>query len=239
MDQTISLATSIAACLSAIAAFLVVLQVAKQRAASYKPELVIARAHFRCKQDKDGRIPHRWTTPDDESSQRLLSFSVPLVNVGLGAAKEVKLCWDFPISNLVSRVNALTDELSIDSHFVWDDEDTLSERASDGSRTVHSWKGQKATDIDFVLPASIENESTKATIPFAYIHLVSAFVYLMTTDEKIDTFCDVPGIALKIQYRDIGGVRRSTRFLVKVHLTQLHFGDRFEFQGTLESVRKN
>ena len=106
MAEFISLVTSIAACLSAVAAFVVVRQNYKQRTASYRPDFVLVRTPIQSKifETPDG-IPY-WSNDgtNDAANKR---FSIPLVNVGLGAAREIKVVWNFPIHEFVSSVNRL------------------------------------------------------------------------------------------------------------------------------------
>ena len=101
MAELISLVTSIAACLSAVAAFVVVRQNYKQRTASYRPDFVLVRTPIQSRifETPDG-IPH-WSNDgtNDAANKR---FSIPLVNVGLGAAREIKVVWNFPIHEFVS-----------------------------------------------------------------------------------------------------------------------------------------
>ncbi len=99
IDQIIALVASVGACLSAIAAFLVIHQVSKQSKNSYRPELAVSQTKFQCISNPlaKGNIPDTWLNcTDEEESQNVLSlFAVPLHNVGLGAAKSLNLKWSF------------------------------------------------------------------------------------------------------------------------------------------------
>jgi len=73
IDQGIALATSIAACLSALAAFFTIRQVSKQRESSYHPELAVSRTKFQCISNplSEGHIPDTWIDWTDEEEPGL------------------------------------------------------------------------------------------------------------------------------------------------------------------------
>ena len=57
VDQLVALGASIGACLSAIAAFLMIRQIARQREASYRPELALSRTAIRSTRDNEKALP--------------------------------------------------------------------------------------------------------------------------------------------------------------------------------------
>ena len=52
-----------------------------------------------------------------ENEDLLSFFSLPIRNVGLGAAKEVTLKWSFPIEELVSNINKMAQKSLIPAYF--------------------------------------------------------------------------------------------------------------------------
>ena len=61
IDQIIALVSSIGACLAALAALLAVLEMKRQRAATYHPELVLSQKVFEgAGSVKENRIPLSW-----------------------------------------------------------------------------------------------------------------------------------------------------------------------------------
>ena len=94
-DQFVALLASIGACLSAVATFLTVRQIAKQREASYRPELALSRVYLECTKDPitQGSIPTLWAAKgkDGKTDPLTRSLSLLLRNVGLGTAKGVSI----------------------------------------------------------------------------------------------------------------------------------------------------
>jgi hypothetical protein len=113
IDQIISLTASIAACFAAVATFLTVWQMAQQRRASYKPELVIARSTFTSGSNArevglasyiDWRGDNAQQVENGDQRQlRGPHYSVRLANIGLGAAKNVSATWSFPFETFLTK----------------------------------------------------------------------------------------------------------------------------------------
>ena len=236
MAELISLVTSIAACMSAVAAFVAVWQIYKQRVASYRPDLVLVRTPIQSKIfETPGDMPH-WSNDgtNDAANKR---FSIPLVNVGLGAAREIKVIWNFPIHEFVSSVNRLAQASLIPVYFEYKN-NLLSFRKSD-TRWIVQWHSE--SHIDFVLPTSADQTHTDLKVPLVYISLVS-YCYQFAINGKDDEHrkigvCDIPDIPplkCRIEYRDIGEVQHSVDWLVYAEAAIISDGS---FKGHLGSRR--
>jgi hypothetical protein len=237
IDQVISLAASIGACLSAIAAFLAVKQVSKQRESSYKPELVLAKTAFDCLSNplSQGEIPDTWLIRrgNEEEKNYLQSFSMPLRNVGLGAAKSVKVSWSFPMENVVSNVNELAQKSLVPAYFEYEN-GMLSLKSDELGCSTSMWKNQKKENIDFVLPAQIDNSPVELQLPHAYIQIVSALVYFSVKSESIKSFPEIPALNVGIEFNDIGGSKHSAQFSISTHISFVT-GEGKAFGGYVDS----
>ncbi len=239
IDQIISLATSIGACLSAIAAFLAVKQVSKQRESSYKPEFVLARTSFGGLSNpiSKGEIPDTWLIRKDleEEGNYRQPFSMPLRNVGLGAAKSVKVSWCFPIEDIVSNVNELAQKSLIPAYFEYEN-GMLSLKSDELGPFISMWGNQKKKNIDFVLPAQIDSSPVELELPHAYIKIVSALVYFSAKSENFRSFPEIPRLNISMEFSDIGGSKHSAQFSIVTHLVSLtNKGE--TFAGYVESER--
>ena len=194
-NQVISLAASIGACLSVIAAFFAIYFYSKHSKKSYKPELVVARTHFKFTDSSD--TPYKLLnlnkpkSKDKNTSKTMLS--VPLLNIGLGVAKEVDINWSFPIEDLVSKVNKLAKKTLIPTYFEYKNDNLSLEMDSDHHSTSFSKNKQDET-IDFVIPALVDQTPYELVLPLAYTRLVSALVYLSTKSSNwifLDSFPDI------------------------------------------------
>jgi len=233
IDQGISLAASIGACLSAIAAFVAVRFSSNNTKASYKPELVIARTSFRSK--TYGAILGEWFNEKENQDEvgNQMMFSVPLRNVGLGAAKEVTINWSFPIEDLVSTINGLAQKLHITSYFNYDN-GTLFLKSEASGDHVSIWANQQKQTVDFVLPAPVDQVPYNLALPLAYTQLISALIICSAKSETFDSFPDIPCLTAEFSYLDIGGSKHSSKFVIQSNISMiLKNGE--EFQGCVES----
>ena len=215
MTEVISLVTSIAACLSAIAALVVVRQNYKQRTASYRPDLILVERTMRLQPfEQTGGVPQ--LSDEDGGSQ----ISVPIVNVGLGAARDLEVSWRFPIDRMVSSINLLAQQslapacYEHKNGFLWME-----------SKTSWAIRWGREEEIGYVLPASIpETPPNHVPLPLAYVALVFGHYHFALQDhrsEKSDgpqviNLPDLPKLKCQIDYGDIGGLNHRLDVVISV-----------------------
>ena len=236
-DQVIALIASIGACFSAIAAFLTIRQVSKQREASYHPELVITRTKFECISNplSEGNIPDTWVTRNENGEiQDLLGFfGVPIRNVGLGAAKEVNVTWSFKIEQLIKHVNEIAQKTLTPVYYHYKN-GTLSLKTDGIGGATSMWQNQQKSKIDFVLPAPSDNPPTELIIPPAFILSASALVHFYTKEDILQIPQDIPKLSVDLTYSDIGGKQFNTKLIIETFITSVS-GKGESFSGYLEA----
>jgi hypothetical protein len=239
IDQVIAFFASIGACMSAIAAFFAVRQNTKQREASYRPVLAITKTIFTASKNpiSESSFADLWIEDKDDrdfGKVNLLScFSIPLRNVGLGAAKEVSLNWSFKIADIVSNINSITQRSLIPAYFELHNE-VLSLNSKDHSAGISMWCNQKQDTVDYVLPASTDRVGVNIRIPPAYIKLVSALLYFSVRDHDSRSFTDMPMLKLALEYFDIGGCKHKASFNIELTIVSIS-GSGEQFQGYMQS----
>lgn len=231
--ETVSLITSVAACLSAIAALVVVRQNYKQRVASYRPTLVLVETPVTLPSfEKTGGLPDL----DEAGGGRI---SMPLVNIGLGAARQLRVTWRFPIGQVTSTVNRLAQESLTPVYFVYEN-DFLSKK-SDRSDSEWLIRWHKETNIDFVLPASTHKAPTSLELPLAYVALFSAvyyFAFKRGQDKPSSagvSIPDIPPLECRLEFADIGDGKHSVDLSIRIDLAVLSTE---EFRGILTASRR-
>jgi hypothetical protein len=218
IEQYISAGSSIAAFLAAFATFLTVWQIAKQRRATYKPEIVVMRGSVLTTGDlknPDLRSLLNWKRSDDEKDTRTdfmgRDYPLLLVNIGMGAATNVLATWDFPLEAFVGYVRQLenTHGYPVDIEYK---KGTVS--VSSQQQMASFWNSQRVTHFDYILPTSIKAEPTKLFLPHSYILAVSvcAGVFVRDYDESGPK---VPPLKLSLEFRDIAG--KKHRMLYNIH----------------------
>ncbi|BCK86278.1 hypothetical protein MIZ01_0032 [Sideroxyarcus emersonii] len=237
IDQIIALSASVGAFLAAIATFLTVRQMVQQRVASYRPELVISRTHFEGSQDPV--IPSHWVPKlsTQAAGEGFPFFSMPLVNVGLGTAKNLLIRWSFPIEEMVAQVNQLAQRTLTPVYFDLENgvltikSDTLGNGAS-------IWRNQQEESLDYLLPVSIQKDSSVIRLPLVFVQLCSALLYLAAKDKDRADFPVTPILSAQIDFLDIGGKRHSTNYDISLQIVMFG-GDGKFFHGYLESNKRS
>lgn len=224
-DQIIALFASLGACFSAVATFLTVRQIAKQREASYRPELAFSRVFIECTKDphSHGTIPTHWIAKDKDNKDIKQSrmFSLPLLNIGLGTAKSISVNWMFPFEDLTKRVNELAQKTLSAAYFKFDN-GMLSIDSEKYGKSTSMWRNQKQRTLDYVLPASVAKDPTMLELPHAYIMIVSFFIFFSAKDSSKDkihfSVPEIPPLMLEVQYSDIGETRHKAPFAIQFQL---------------------
>lgn len=219
IDQIIALSASVGAFLAAIATFLTVRQMVQQREASYRPELVISRTLFEGSQDPitKGELPTHWVPKPDIASDSSPMFSMPLVNVGLGAAKSLSVKWSFPIEEMVGQINDLAQRTLTPAYFDLKDGAMSIKSESLGSGTS-MWRNQQQDSLDYVLPVTVQNSSGRLRLPLVFIQLSSAYLYLSAKDKDRKSIPDIPLLRAHVEYLDIGDKPHSADFDISVRI---------------------
>jgi hypothetical protein len=213
-DQFISSGTSIAALLAAVATFLTVWQMAKQRHATYKPEIVVMGARVITAWDNKNPTSlslFEWKRGDKRDTKtHPLGRDYPLflANIGMGAATNVSVVWSFPMESFVAEVREFQNahgcpvDIAIDKGAV-----------SITSPPITSlWINQTKAHFDYILPASIENAQTGIFLPAAYILVVSVFMSVLLKNLNSQNRPAVPPLTLSIEFYDIAGKKHRMSY---------------------------
>lgn len=238
-DQLVALFSSIGACLSAMATFLTVRQIAKQRKASYRPELAFSRVYLECTKDPivSSPIPTHWIAEgkDGTSAPLARSFSLSLRNVGLGTAKAVSLSWSFPFDAVTKLVNEQAQKSLSAAYFTFEKE-TLSLDSQDFGKSASMWRNQKQGTIDYILPAVVDHDPSFVTLPHAYIQIVSSLLYFSVRQAGLEQFPEIPPLVVRMDYSDIGESKHCATFSIQFQISTI--GGKGEFvDGYLEATK--
>lgn len=222
VDQYIALGASVAACMSAIAAFWIICLMARQQREAYQPKLALSHPIFTSTRVSEEILPRVWTESrlsgcyghDPDSATRGLVMEIN--NIGLGAANEINVKWSFPMEKAVQEVNVVAGSngvLAYQSgsgrlHVTMDDDKTI------GSIP---WQSTQRRSIDYILPAAIDKVPTQLRLPDAYAFVISAmaFVHKRVKPQKE---MSIPVLRLDMKYRDIGLRAHSVSFDVRCEI---------------------
>ena len=239
IDQIIALSASVGAFLAAIATLLTVRQMIQQREASYRPELVISRTLFEGSQDPitKGELPTHWVTKPATSGDRDSSpmFSVPLVNLGLGAAKSLSVKWSFPIEEMIGHVNDLAQRTLTPAYFDLKD-GAMSIKSESLGGGISMWTNQQQDSLDYVLPVAVSNALSQLRLPLVFIQLSAAYLYLAAKDKDRKSIPEIPPLRAHLKYLDIGDKQHSADFDISIQIVMFAGNGTF-LNGYVESKK--
>jgi hypothetical protein len=223
IDQIIALAASVGSCFAAVATFLTVAQIAKQRKAAYRPEIAPSRTQIEgtVGSFEKGAQQISLRTVDSEGAvvdknNTSNGLAIPIANIGLGSAKDIVITWDFPISELVEELNKRAQRTFTPAYFTFEN-GILSAKSDATNQWSSMWDNQQKDSLDYVLSAAIQRDPTMLVVPHAYISSVSALIALAIKEEAT-SFPEIPKLKLRFDYRDIGDESHFSNFSAELHI---------------------
>lgn len=252
LAEFLGLFANLATAGAAFIALFALLEVKKQRTAAYRPDLAVVRSAFFW----SGKVSapssfsewrpnppdgFDWSYEPPEEKQELTPalyaksrkhlFTVGMVNLGLAAAKGIKVDWNWPIAEVISDINRLCIRHKVP---VLLKRDRNMVELQDHNVSVNMIFNVQ--EIDFCLPISMNPGPTDLMVPMWYLYLMPLYFYLLLEDNE--EIPQVPGLILKVDYFDIGGAKHTRRFNVDASVTFITRNPktgRVSCRGVLES----
>ena len=97
----IPILSSLGALAASIIALFTLLELFRQRKASYKPDLCVLKKHFKIINWKN-ILSKKWYKPDSQEND---NASIRIVNIGFGAARNLVANWSFNVDEFIYKVN--------------------------------------------------------------------------------------------------------------------------------------
>ena len=218
IDRWIALGACIAAFISAIAAFFVVVLSGIQRKLAYKPQLMFKPLPFKYQlNNKKADIFNKIIFLDSDNT--VPDKTNLVANIGLGTAIDVSVNWSYDPELIVKKLNSALDEdgrgitLSVYKNAIALDVPTNTPFRYDTSRIKMDDK------IDYILPYNQDKNQVSILIPHAYFSIICALlIYSLKSTTRMDKSASI--IGLHVKYYDIGGVPYNQIYDVK---TNFHY----------------
>lgn len=236
-DQGIALGSSIGACLSALATFWTVREMTKQRAASYRPELVLTRIQFTGTTEEPLRLPTKWEIVTTESGASVRTpAAMSLSNVGLGSAKDLRFLWSFNFHEVATTFNDLATRGEVGVEMRIKENGSIAVEMKDRRSFIFSWQDQGRYAVDYLLPSATRADSEPLPLPKGYIEAISALIVVSGGAKPVQGFPQIPPLTLAIDYTDIADVLHKERFDIKLDFSMI-VGNGEMFDATLTAKR--
>ena len=165
---------------TAVGTFLTVQQMQRQMEASYRPELTFARVYLKAEPDSPSTplpthwteqpLPTHWTEYTTTSTKTTAPtwFSMNLYNVGLGAATNINVVWNFAVEDMVEEINRLA-QRTLSPAFYEYKQGVLSLVSPTWPEITISWENEKKASLDYIMPESTHHTAAALRFPLTYI----------------------------------------------------------------------
>ena len=231
--DSIALISSVAALFTAIASFLTLVEMGRQRRSSYKPEITISRQSiFAYPGEYKANIANSWIKSYLSSlneNSKFLVYKVDLYNIGNGAAKDIKIEWEYEIKKMIDHVNTLAQKNFFNIYCRIDDGWVIIE-GKDNVKMRFNIDASVNRHIDYMLPASISESPSVVSLPTFLVDLISIYYFLIfgridSQNMNAEYDEDLLKFRMNISYNDIGG---------KSYQTSIHMGVSLTYGGELD-----
>jgi hypothetical protein len=214
LPQLISAIASVAALITAVIVFFTLREMILQRQLSYKPDLVCKPSFFSCSANIQETLTN-WeisvnsrfqTRPDKIDDQKNLRHpSIEIFNIGLGAAKNIEVIWQFDYKKAIE----FTKKASMTLGFKVFIEDEILAIKGSNFGTYINIKASLSNALDYVLPVSIAYKPATIMVPSPFFDLLALnyiFQHYKGPLEKVKY--ELPGfpqLIMLLKYFDVGG----------------------------------
>ncbi len=207
MDRWIALVSGLAGFITAVATLFTVREMKKQRTSSYLPDLFFPRGFLYVYRDEDGRVfasseKNLSKSSDLEMLKKRNYAFLEILNIGVGAAREVILKWDCDVDAFINIISKLDVGRTI-KH-----EEGVLEIDNSSSFIFN----QCDDEILHIAPMNIEAKPIKCEMPRFYLELYSLYFYHAFCTREVGTVyrCEDPTpLELYLTYKDIGNNRHE------------------------------
>ncbi|WP_108944189.1 hypothetical protein [Shewanella halifaxensis] len=240
--EWISLGSSIGALAAASISLFTLLELFKQRRASYLPDLCLVQKRFQLKQSDymDIKLPLIWHDVNGEQSSFMYFATIELLNVGFGAAKNISVKWEFDELKFVEAVNQLAQETH-QPFFITENDGTLRVNVKEGKGCSGSTK-HSFNQFEYLLPLNHGSTGREISVPSSYTMLTSIYLSLFAVKSPYNDFCfddvNIPRLQLKLQYYDIGKRKIRSSHLLECYVGSISKDDKDQPTGFGVTLRE-
>lgn len=229
-ENWIAIGGLLTAFFSAIAAAFAVIQSKLQRTTLTKPQLIVASIDIPVINKSDGFFS---TSPKEEES--IHHLKVPIKNVGLGTALNLKYSWDFDYLKALKdcrfshtdihqmetlRSAKRPDEINKTFYYENNKKDDFFYFSLFNKNTFKSYSLKKvATDLEYIIPITQDDSPKSLLLPLLIpILIIEQLENTVTLTDRMLTEFD--GGVLNLQYEDISGQKFYVKFSCKFKLVR-------------------
>lgn len=223
----IVLITSVATLLTALAAIWTIIEVKRQREATYKPKLVVfSNRVYAVKKEQSIKIF------DSSKVAFEPGYTFVIQNLGFGSAIDIKVRWIINYDEIVSRIQ----KIDSDSYFEIRNEGLVEIRSNSNQFPIAfiSDKNERSAAYDHIQPVSTENMKCHFQVPDLLINLIRVYLFLLwhVLSEKlpehktrdIAKYNQFP-LTVRIEYMDVSSRKHLMESGLQIDTTFVFVGN--------------
>lgn len=254
LDQFISAFTGFATFFAAVISAWMVSEIKKQRKASYKPELIISSISVQCSKENDSYpFPSVWKPINNGHDIPWSDYhcSMPLLNVGLGAAKNIHISFKFPYLDFIKELNNIASVPKLS--FKFESNNFCVMYAIDKSLKTYCWNNNNEHNFDIEVPLANRDNNIILDLPIAYCQVISAYLLLtcVSDDElsnNLNALSDtsvvdniskrnIPPLQVSLEFYDIGDSKYSSKY--EINYTRNSYKANGIIEGVLQAKKSS
>jgi len=221
MENWITIISALAAFFAALAALFTVREMQRQRRSMYRPNFALLQCSICAHRNNKGLIEISNSPLSTQSGDGFSETTIPAANVGMGSCKNVKLKWEYDILEFVRIIKHHDKEEEFEITY---EHERLDIRGNTEFllSPFHNLSNQNETEIAYVVPVTVQSTPVELRIPFAYLALYKAWLYLRLANMEKESTSDnpfepPPPINITLQYQDIGNEQIDQKYQVVFH----------------------
>jgi hypothetical protein len=166
---------------------------------------------------------------DDKQPEK---FSLPIYNIGLGTAKNIKIKWDFNEDFLQQTVLLDKDnDFFLENSIKQNGDKTLEIKGGQFNSLIRL-NADLIQEIDFILPYKSDNDASAVLqIPYSIDKLFGIYVELCVKHKKLDELLK-QNFSFDVDFKDVHNKKYTKRFNVKYNITYIL--DKKDVQGYIK-----
>jgi hypothetical protein len=259
IEQILSLIGQAATWITVVLVFLTLREMGRQRKVSQKPELIVTDESicgYSITSDKIV-VATYWSNKEIRDGKFEIGKHpiFTIYNIGAGAAKEIKIRWNFNLQGTIKTIQDYCYRNSIP--IIVNSHDDFLQIGIDRNDSFLNSKAMSKAEYAYLIPASVTSHGLETDLPLNYLYLISILIFLRIhqahqkdPDKAImpeaEFPFDFPSLEFELSYVDIGGECYKKKFNVVFNLFLMQFPSnefKFEpsepaFQGLFEFKEK-
>lgn len=218
----ISAVGSVGAFIAGVVALFTLKELKKQRESSYKPALMLLRKSHKVVMKSLGPVKLGYHWGEASSPNVIPQETIPLINLGYGAAKNITLDWKFEHEKLLEDANKLA-HTTHQEYFLKVDKQTLS-AVSKGMILLNIIANNEQQQVDFLLPNTTNKGVLSVEIPSLYTVLTSCYLSLCVHAKLKPEDIKLPMLSLVIEFQDVASKKYNKEFRFECDIKHFYKG---------------